>query len=165
MSDIRIRPAAAEDDAALAELDRRIWSTRHAVIPRRAPGEPFFHEHSGPEHLLVAEADERLAGYIRVVPATPLESNAHVQQIQGLAVDHWARGRGVGRALLDAACDLARTRGARRLTLRVLGHNHRARRLYEAAGFVQEGLLPEEFLLDGVYADDVLMGLRLDTRQ
>lgn len=48
--------------------------------------------------------------------------------------------------------------GAVRVTLRVLGHNTPARRLYEAAGFTVEGVLPGEFLLDGVHVDDVCMG-------
>ncbi|WP_159059877.1 GNAT family N-acetyltransferase, partial [Streptomyces scabiei] len=65
------------------------------------------------------------------------------------------------RALLRAVQDEARRRGARRLTLRVLGHNTAARKLYESEGFVVEGVLPEEFLLDGQYVDDVLMGRRL----
>ncbi|WP_159059185.1 GNAT family N-acetyltransferase, partial [Streptomyces scabiei] len=64
-------------------------------------------------------------------------------------------------ALLRAVQDEARRRGARRLTLRVLGHNTAARKLYESEGFVVEGVLPEEFLLDGQYVDDVLMGRRL----
>jgi RimJ/RimL family protein N-acetyltransferase len=64
-------------------------------------------------------------------------------------------------ALVDAAVREARARGARRLTLRVLGPNMAARGLYEAAGFVVEGVLPEEFLLDGRYVDDVLMALDL----
>ncbi|MYV52865.1 GNAT family protein, partial [Streptomyces sp. SID3212] len=55
----------------------------------------------------------------------------------------------------------ARNQGARRLTLRVLGHNTPARRLYEAEGFAVEGVLPGEFLLDGEYVDDVLMGRSL----
>ncbi|WP_324612280.1 GNAT family N-acetyltransferase, partial [Streptomyces scabiei] len=62
---------------------------------------------------------------------------------------------------LRAVQDEARRRGARRLTLRVLGHNTAARKLYESEGFVVEGVLPEEFLLDGQYVDDVLMGRRL----
>ncbi|WP_143674119.1 GNAT family N-acetyltransferase, partial [Streptomyces caniscabiei] len=45
--------------------------------------------------------------------------------------------------------------------LRVLGHNTPARKLYESEGFVVEGVLPEEFLIDGAYVDDVLMGRRL----
>ncbi|MGW0733248.1 N-acetyltransferase family protein [Streptomyces sp. NPDC002851] len=156
-----IRPARLTDDAALARLDRDVWSTLHAVQPRPGPDEPFFDERHGPEDYLVAESDGRLAGYIRLVPPTPLAANAHVRQIQGLAVAAEARGRGVGRALLRAACAAARRQGAIRLTLRVLGHNTPARKLYEAEGFEIEGVLPGEFLLDGAYVDDVLMGRAL----
>lgn len=124
-------------------------------------GKRFFDDRHRPEDVLVAEVDGRLAGYVRVVPPTPLPGNAHVRQIQGLAVDHWARGRGAGRALVEAARDHARRCGARRLTLRVLGHNTAARRLYASVGFVPEGLLPEEFEVAGEYVDDVLMGMRL----
>ncbi len=44
----------------------------------------------------------------------------------------------------------------------MLGHNAPARRLYERCGFLTEGLLAEEFLLDGRYVDDVWMARRLD---
>ena len=77
-------------------------------------------------------------------------------------MDEGARGAGVGRALLTAAVGRARAQGALRVTLRVLGHNAPARRLYESAGFAVEGVLPGEFLLDGQYVDDVLMGRRVD---
>lgn len=43
----------------------------------------------------------------------------------------------------------------------MLGHNAPARKLYESEGFVVEGILPEEFLLEGAYVDDVLMGRTL----
>ncbi|MYX40122.1 GNAT family N-acetyltransferase, partial [Streptomyces sp. SID89] len=62
------------------------------------------------------------------------------------------------RALLRAAREEARRQGARRITLRVLGHNTPARRLYESEGYAVEGVLPGEFLLEGAYVDDVLMG-------
>jgi RimJ/RimL family protein N-acetyltransferase len=39
----------------------------------------------------------------------------------------------------------------------VLGPNAAARALYESCGFTVEGVLREEFLLDGQYVDDVLM--------
>ncbi len=47
-------------------------------------------------------------------------------------------------------------RGARRVTLRVLGHNHAARRLYARCGFAEEGVQRGEFHLDGQDVDDVL---------
>ncbi|MEV7864923.1 N-acetyltransferase [Streptomyces sp. NPDC088124] len=184
MVEPRIRPAERADDDALGALDRATWSPLHAVTPRpRPPYGPFFDAQHRPEDFLVAETDgdgsgrgraggtgraggesgpDRIAGYIRVARPTPLASNAHVRQIQGLTVYPWARGRGVARALLRAGVLHARNQGARRLTLRVLGHNAPARALYEAEGFRVEGILPGEFLLDGAYVDDVLMGLPLE---
>ncbi|MFP3990849.1 GNAT family N-acetyltransferase [Streptomyces sp. E11-3] len=162
MSDARIRPARHTDEAALSRLDHDTWSTLHAVTAKPAASEPFFSERHLPEQDLVAEAEDgRIAGYVRLVPPTPLAVNAHVRQIQGFAVAEWARGQGVGRALIRAACAEARGRGATRITLRVLGHNTPARKLYETEGFEVEGILPGEFLIEGVYVDDVLMGRSL----
>ncbi|MFE6778970.1 GNAT family N-acetyltransferase [Streptomyces sp. NPDC057702] len=157
-----VRLARWDDDATLADLDRRTWSTLHSVqSPPRPPYGSFFDDRATPAHHLVAVVDGRIAGYLRLRPALPLASNAHVRQIQGLAVDTWARGRGAARALLRAACAEARAQGATRLTLRVLGHNTAARALYAAEGFAVEGVLPGEFLLAGAYVDDVLMGRAL----
>jgi ribosomal protein S18 acetylase RimI-like enzyme len=80
---------------------------------------------------------------------------------RGLAVDPGMQGRGIGRALLDAAVEEARQRGARRLTLRVLSTNTAARAAYEAAGFEVEGVLRGEFVIDGREVDDVLMAREL----
>ncbi|MEU0003749.1 GNAT family N-acetyltransferase [Streptomyces sp. NPDC006314] len=157
-----IRTARPDDDGELSVLDRATWSTLHEVMPApQPPYEPFFDERRGPDDHLVAEHDGRIAGYIRLARPTPLASNAHVLAIQGFAVAGEARGRGIGRALIRAAVEEARRRGARRLTLRVLGHNTPARTLYESEGFTVEGVLPGEFHLDGRYVDDVLMGRRL----
>ncbi|PZT74701.1 MULTISPECIES: GNAT family N-acetyltransferase [unclassified Streptomyces] len=159
-----VRRAVAGDGPALGELDRATWSTLHAVQPRpQPPYAPFFDERHPPREILVAEmpgaaGEPEPAGYIRFVPPTPLPCNTHVRQIQGLAVAHRARGRGVGRALIRAACVAARGEGANRMTLRVLGHNAPARALYESEGFTVEGVLPGEFFLNGRYVDDVMMG-------
>ncbi|MET7477885.1 GNAT family N-acetyltransferase [Streptomyces sp. NPDC005648] len=162
MPALHIRHATLDDEDALGLLDRATWSTLHAVAPRpQPPYEPFFDDRFGPRDHLVAELDGALVGYIRLGFPTPLAANRHVRQIQGLAVAERARGLGVGRALLRAVGDEARRQGARRLTLRVLGHNTPARKLYESEGFVVEGVLPEEFLLDGAYVDDVFMGRSL----
>ncbi|MFJ9380999.1 GNAT family N-acetyltransferase [Streptomyces sp. NPDC101455] len=162
MSEPNIRTALPDDDEELGALDRATWSHLHAVMPRpQPPYAPFFDARHAPDDHLVAELDRRIVGYIRLAFPTELACNAHVRQIQGLAVADEARGHGVGRALIRAAVAEARRRGARRLTLRVLGHNTPARKLYEAEGFAVEGVLPEEFLLDGKYVDDVFMGRAL----
>ncbi|GAA0624334.1 GNAT family N-acetyltransferase [Streptomyces crystallinus] len=162
MPEPHIRPARLSDDAALAALDRAVWSPLHSVQPRpEPPYAPFFDPANPPAYYLVAEVDGQVAGYLRLVRPTRLDCNSHVRQIQGLAVADRARGRGAARALLRAAAEESRRQGARRLTLRVLGHNTPARELYESEGFAVEGVLPGEFLLAGEYVDDVLMGRSL----
>jgi ribosomal protein S18 acetylase RimI-like enzyme len=125
------------------------------------PGTPFFGIHTTPPDVLVAVVDGEIAGYVTLKPATELQASDHVLHVAGLAVAEAARRRGVGRALMDAAVDEARRRGARRLTLRVLAPNLAARTLYERSGFVVEGVLRGEFHLDGEDVDDMLMARAL----
>ncbi len=153
----QIRPARATDDAALAALDLRCWSVIAEVQPARQPGSPYFGSGQSPDDVLVAEIDGAVVGSTKLVRPTPVASNAHVQQIRGLDVDPDLRRLGIGRTLLDAALDLARSRQARKVTLRVLATNEPAQRLYLSARFIVEGRLAGEFFLDGTYVDDILM--------
>jgi ribosomal protein S18 acetylase RimI-like enzyme len=114
-----------------------------------------------PENVLVAVVDGEVAGYVHLGRATELSASDHVRMISGIAVAREHQRKGVGRALLDAAAAEARTRGATRLTLRVLGPNQGAQRVYESAGFVVEGTLRGEFVLEGEPVDDVLMARSL----
>ncbi len=154
---VRIRPARHADDAPLAALDLRGWSAIAEVGPPRDPATPFFGPGQDPAEVLVADDDGTLVGWIKVVPPTGLASNAHVRQIQGLGVDPRARRSGIGRALVEAAVQLAARSGARKVTLRVLSTNDAAQRLYASAGFAVEGVLVAEFRLAGADVDDVLM--------
>jgi RimJ/RimL family protein N-acetyltransferase len=153
-----IRPATADDGPVLRALDVATWSPLVTPGPPPAPDAPF-----SVDDVLVAESGGEVTGYVALGAPTPLESNRHVVYVRGLAVAAAHQGGGTGRALVEAAVEAARTRGARRLTLRVLGSNAAARALYESCGFVVEGVLREEFLLDGRYVDDVLMALELAT--
>jgi RimJ/RimL family protein N-acetyltransferase len=58
----------------------------------------------------------------------------------GMVIVPEARGRGGGRALLDAVIEHARTGGAHKLELEVWTDNGRAIALYVSAGFEVEGL-------------------------
>lgn len=57
--------------------------------------------------------------------------------IHDLAVLPACRGRQIGPRLLEAVAEKARQLGCCKLTLEVQENNHRARRVYEAAGFAQ----------------------------
>jgi len=156
-----IRPAEPSDEAALFALDRATWSSFSSPGPRPAEDQTFFDERTAPEDVLVAVESGEVAGYVRLGRASRFPSSDHVVTVNGIAVDPAWRRRGIGRALLEAAADEARRRGARRLTLRVFTPNVGARALYDSAGFVVEGVLREEFFLDGEYVDDIWMALDL----
>jgi len=160
-SRVAVRVARTEDEAGLTRLDAAAWTPASGFpsVAERVndPFFTFFTDNSPPEAHLVAELDGRLAGYIRVKPVTPLPENAHVLGIVGLAVAPGDRRRGIASALLAAAEQHARARGARKLSLRVLSTNGSAMRLYERHGFEREGTLRDEFRIGGRFVDDVLM--------
>lgn len=149
-----IRAATPQDEPALRALDLRTWSWVHSPVPPRE--KPF-----DTEGVLLHDADGTIAGYVKLGRLWPIESVDHVRQINDITVDPAFRGRGIGRGLIAAAAQQARSEGARKLTLRVLGHNAPARALYAACGFVEEGNLRGLFYLEGAYVDDILMSLDL----
>ncbi|MEV7098443.1 GNAT family N-acetyltransferase [Amycolatopsis sp. NPDC051045] len=154
---ITIRTARAEDEAALAKIDERTWTSVVSPAPPPSPGTPFFDDDTRPEDFLVAEHDGVVAGYVRLAEGFGIPAHRHVRVIGGLAVDPDRQRLGIAQRLVDAAVAEARQRGARKVTLRVLGHNTGARRVYERCGFVVEGVLRGEFRIDGADVDDVLM--------
>ncbi len=157
---VEVRAASTADEGALSRLDRAAWTTYSSPGPL-PEGESFFNEKTNPEDVLVAVVDGEVAGYLRLAKASRFTSSDHVLTINGVAVDPGRQRRGVGRALIEAAATEARSRGARRLTLRVFSPNAAARALYESAGFEVEGVLRGEFFLGGVYVDDIVMALVL----
>src|SRR5258706_8487065 len=72
------------------------------------------------------------------------------------------RGRGVGKALMQATLAAARERGYTRVELTVRADNARAKRLYESCGFAVEGLCRNYMLIDGKYYDSYLMANLFD---
>lgn len=80
---------------------------------------------------VVAELDGRPVGVTSVGP----HGDPGVAWISKVFVVAGARGRGVGRSLLERAHDLARARGYRRVGLRTRSLFTRAVALYEAAGY------------------------------
>jgi len=69
------------------------------------------------------------------------------------------RGRGIGRALMEAALHAAWNKGFTRIELTVRADNTRAKQLYESFGFAVEGLCKRHILVKGEYADSYLMAL------
>src|SRR6202042_1896567 len=158
VSPVQVRVARASDEAQLARLDRISWSPQSGFpsVMQQA-GTVFFLTESPPQAFLVGEIDGVVVGYLRLGSPLPLPENAHVIGVLGLAVAPEARRRGVATALLAAAEQRARARGARKLSLRTFSTNPEAIRLYSRLGFEREGLLRAEFLIQGQYVDGILL--------
>jgi L-amino acid N-acyltransferase YncA len=67
------------------------------------------------------------------------------------------RGRGVGRTLLGALVDRARTLGYHKMVLAAFPDNAAGLALYTRLGFTRVGVYREQGLLDGRWADVVVM--------
>lgn len=105
--------------------------------------------------LLVPEIDGRVVGQADVRRGQQVK-NAHVAQL-GIALRKEVRGLGLGKALMDASIDWARSIGIRKLCLTVFGTNRRAIALYQRVGFEEEARLKGQVILQGVPVDEVLM--------
>ena len=138
------------------------WTTANSPAGVPTEGRPFFRPDDDPGDTVVAVLDGGVVGYAKLRNPMAAPSHAHVLEINGLAVDPGVAGRGIGRALVEAAVAEAERRGARKVSLRVLGTNPTARRLYSRCGFVEEGVLRAELRLDGRYVDEVLMARFLE---
>ncbi|HLO95430.1 MAG TPA: GNAT family N-acetyltransferase [Burkholderiaceae bacterium] len=87
----------------------------------------------------------------------------HIAHIVGMMVDETAQGRGLGRALMQAALALlSQDETLQLVTLSVTRSNAPARRLYERCGFARYGRLEGAIVLpDGRVLDKDLMVHRL----
>ncbi|VVE83118.1 GNAT family N-acetyltransferase [Pandoraea sputorum] len=108
--------------------------------------------------------NERLVGVVGLGRQTRANF-AHVGFLWGMYVHTAAVGRGVGRALLDAALALARSQpGLRHLTLQVNADNRAALALYQSFGFVEIGREPDAMRVGNSFCDDIRMYLPIATR-
>jgi ribosomal protein S18 acetylase RimI-like enzyme len=98
-------------------------------------------EHPGALVLLAlaGDQDERPVGVAVCFFGLSTFRAKPLLNVHDLAVLPEHRGRGIGRALLQAAEDRARQKGCCKLTLEVRDDNTRARALYRSFGFGDDG--------------------------
>lgn len=142
-----LREARPEDEAALLRLTGRLalfevpaWRTASQITAADHPILLATLHHPVPEHsIVVAELPAgTVAGFVYSTTRTDYFTGAAHSHIEILTVAESAEGRGVGRALLEAAEEWARGRGYRHVTLNVFATNARARAIYERSGYGQE---------------------------
>ena len=115
-----------------APLDEDV---RDAVVPGLAATPGAF--------SLIARLDSRPVGLANCFIGFSTFAARPLVNVHDMGVMPGRRGRGVGRALLQAVEDEARKRGACKITLEVLSGNERAKALYLALGYGDYQLDPE----------------------
>ena len=126
---VAIRAAVPADIAAILQIDRDSptaahWpeSTYQEALKDRA------------RLVLVAEGQEGTLGFL-------VASTATVEwELENIAVMSSARRQGIGRELLTALIDRARTGGASEIRQEIRASNDPAQQLGQSVGFVQKGL-------------------------
>lgn len=107
-----------------------------------------------------AEVDGRLAGSLSLGRYGNLKKTKHVGEL-GMGVAKEFRGTGVGSALMDYAVKWAKRKKLKKIALSVFSTSRVAIRLYEKFGFVREGVRIGQFVIEGEYVDEVMMGRAL----
>lgn len=80
--------------------------------------------------VLVAVRDERVVGHLQLV-----DTDGSSSEIKNMAVESSARGRGIGRALIEAAVELARSRHHSMLVVATAAADVDNLRFYQRSGF------------------------------
>lgn len=163
MSGWRVRLATPADTVGIAEAfalvaEEDLIATEPPVdVAERAERFRGRIEDDGPGAWWVMEEDGEILG-----GASVGESVSGVLSL-GMSLVPEARGRGGGRALLDAVIDHARSVGAHKVELEVWPDNVRAIGLYESAGFEVEGLKRNHYRRrDGSLRSALVMGLLVE---
>ena len=113
-----------------------------------------------PGHRFVAEEDGDLLGWIAVVPYSRRAVYRGVGE-ESVYVAERARGRGVGRALLERLVESARAGGLWTLQAGIFPDNGASLALHRALGFREVGVRERIGRLNGTWRDVVLLELRL----
>lgn len=123
----------------IAALERRIRSTLE-----------------GDDLLLVAEADNKLVGYISADKGfvNRIAHSAYI--VVGILKEY--SNRGIGTELFKRLDAWAQEKKITRLELTVVCENEAAKHLYEKSGFEIEGIKRNSVFVDGRYLDEYYMG-------
>ncbi len=137
---LTFRPATATDIPILRDLAGRIWRTCYPgmigieqieyMLGWMYSAEKIAEELSAGVHWEIAALDEAPAGYLSLS-----FHRAALAELNKFYLLPELQGRGLGRAMLARALEIAAAHGCTELRLRVNKGNARALRTYDRAGF------------------------------
>jgi len=150
MTEVEVRPAHESDVEAMAAIyvtaARQGWVHifgEHRLTTLKPPVDRLRAEVASTDRhqqVLVAEREGRVSAFAVVRPSQDEDANsALVGELDQFYSDPAVWGQGVGRKLMAAALETLRERCFKEATLWASRDNHRARRIFEAAGWRLDG--------------------------
>jgi len=155
-----VRPLHPDDYPAVAAVFAEGLATGRATFETVVPSWEEWDAGHLPEHRFVAELDGDVVGWTAVVPYSRRSVYRGVGE-ESVYVAARARGRGVGRALLEAVIESARSGGLWTLQAGVFPDNVASLELHRRLGFREVGVRERIGQLAGTWRDVVLLELRL----
>ncbi len=134
MSDLSLRAMTAGDADAVLAIYQAALDGGDASFETTAPDWPAFDAGRLPEHRWVAADGDRVLGWVAVTPVSPRPVYAGVVE-HSVYVDAAARGRGVGRALLERLIASTEAAGIWTIQSGVFPENRASIALHERTGF------------------------------
>ena len=153
-----IRLAAAGDAAAIADIYNQGIADRGATFETelRTAEQIAVRLRDTEWPLLVVTEGPAVLGWAGLSRYRPRACYAGIAEF-AIYLDRSARGRGLGRDLLQALTDEARRRGFWKLVSRIFPFNAASRALCRAAGFREVGVYEKHACLDGQWLDVVIV--------
>jgi L-amino acid N-acyltransferase YncA len=151
-----------EDWPAVEAIYAAGIATGEATFETEPPSWEAFDVGRLPDHRLVAVDDGDVVGWAALSPTSPRPCYAGVVEHSVYVAEH-ARGRGVGRALMEALTASADTAGIWTIQTSVFPENAASVALHERAGFRVVGRRERIAQLDGVWRDTLLLERRSRT--
>ena len=135
-------------------------ATRVATFETAVPSSEEWDARHLSAHRFVAELDGEVVGWVACVPYSSRAAYRGVAE-ESVYVAERARGRGIGRALLERLIQSGRAGGLWTLQAGIFRENEPSLALHRALGFREIGVRERIGELDSVWRDIVLLELRL----
>jgi len=156
---MEIRPMQPSDWPAVKAIYEQGIATKLATFETSAPVWSEWDAAYLEEHRLVAEEGGEVLGWAALLPTSRRPCYAGVTEDSVYVAEH-ARGRGVGRALLDRLLVDADRAGIWTIQASVFADNVASIEFHKRCGFRVVGTRERIAQLDGVWRDTVLLERR-----